>query len=121
MLSAEALATLKTKHGELGQVDFRGHTITLRRPSRLEAREYRRKEDSPREKPDRVDQLLQSVIVAFDGTVEPVACRELLNAFLETAPNFCDSPKVGDVLGVLLGQFEEEDSRILGKDARILR
>jgi hypothetical protein len=119
MLDEAQLEALRVKYGRVGTVDWTGHQLVFRRPSRDEVREYRRKEDSPREKPDRVDQLAQATIVAFDGRDDILQARTMFLAFLDEYPFFCDSPKLQTVITVLAGGIEEEASSILGKGCSV--
>lgn len=119
MLTDEQIDALGTKFGKVGTVDFEGHQIVFRRPSRDQIKDYRRKEDSASEKQDRVDQLAQQTIIAFDGNEEPTACRVAFLSFLEEFPMFCDSPKAQTVLTVLAGGQEESGAALLGKGCSV--
>jgi hypothetical protein len=113
------LEALRLKYGRVGHVDFAGHFLVFRRPARAEVREYRRKEDVPSEKVDRVDSLANQLLVAFDANEDPVGARGLFLTFLDEYPGFCDSPKIQTVLAVLMGMQEEEHATILGKGCSV--
>ena len=119
MLSDEQIDGLRAKFGKVGTVDFEGHQLVFRRPTRDQVKDYRRKEDSPSEKQDRVDQLAQQTIVAFDGAEDPIQARTAFLAFLDEFPMFCDSPKAQTVLTVLAGGQEAENASILGKGCSV--
>jgi hypothetical protein len=110
---------LRCPDGKIGIIDFSDHHLVFRLPTRIEAREYRRKEDSPAEKPDRLDQLATSIIVAFDGEEDTFKARGLFLDFLVKFPLFCDGPKPQTVFSVLLGVQEVEHSTILGKGCSV--
>jgi len=118
-LSDEQIEALRVKYGRVGHVEHEGHQLVFRRPTREQVKEYRRKEDSPSEKPDRVDQLAQQTIVAFDGIEETIACRTAFLAFLDEYPMVADSPRLQTVLTVLAGGQEAESARILGKGCSV--
>jgi hypothetical protein len=115
VLSDETIAKLQEQHGKIGVVDFEGHRLVFRRPNRVQVREYRRKEDSAAEKPDRVDQLAQQTIVALDDVNDPPRAAQAFQAFLDEYPGFCDSPKFQVVIAILTGIQETENTRFLGK------
>lgn len=119
MLTEEALSDLQKKHGKIGVVEFEGHQIVFSRPSREQARDFRRKEDSPTEKPDRVDQLAQQTIVALDGETDATKARIGFLSFLQDYPLFCDSPKAQTVLTVLAGGMEATEAKLLGKGCSV--
>lgn len=105
--------------GKVGVVDFDGHQLVFRRPTRDEVREYRRKKDSPSEKPDALDQLAQATIVAFDGEPDTVRARTLFLGFLDEYPLFTSGPKPSVVFGRLTGLVEAEDADAMGKGVSV--
>lgn len=111
---------LQRQYTKVGVVEWDGHRLAFRLPTRVEMREYRRKASSPQELPDRVDQLAQSTIVSFDGCGDILQARTLFNAFLERYPRFTDSEKAQSILGILSGAVEEEAASTLGKGCSIL-
>ena len=121
MLDDAALEALKLKFGKVGVVDFDGHQIVFRKPTRDQCREYRRMRESANEKHESLEHLAQMMIVAFDGTQDPNLARTLYTSqFLEDYPLFVNVPKVAAVLSALSGMVEEEDAQDLGKGVRVL-
>ena len=118
MLDDVGLESLRVRYGgKVGVVEWQGHQIVLRKPTRDDVRDFRRKgEDDP----DRVDQLTQVMLVAFDGEVDLVAAKEKYLAFLSECPMFTDTPKCRAAVNVLGGIVEVEDSETLGKFVRVL-
>ena len=100
----------------LNVVEYNGHTLIFRKPSREHVREYRRKKDSDAEKMDAMDQLAQATIVAFDGEEDPNRARTTFTtSFLEDYPLAMSNPKFVGCLSALAGLLEEEDEKDLGK------
>ena len=93
-LTDEQLETLRLAcGGRIGVVDWAGHQIVFRRPSRLEVREYRRKQDGA-ERPDALDQLAQAMLVALDGDADTTRARVAFTSqFLDQFPAFTSSGK----------------------------
>ena len=121
MLSEEQLEAASRKFGKVGVVDYCGHQVVFRRPTRDECREYRRMRDSAAEKHDATERLAQVAIVSFDGEQDVNRARTLYTGtFLEEFPLFSSTPKVMSVLGALTGLVEEEDAADMGKGARVL-
>lgn len=120
MFSEEKLEELRAKYGKIGIVDFSGHQVVFRKPSREQARDYRRKIATESEKPDAVDQLAQLTIVGFDGEEDVTKARiAFTGVFLEEFPLAMSNVKFITVISVLAGLVEEELDRDLGKGARI--
>jgi hypothetical protein len=109
------------KYGRCGHVEHDGHFLVFRRPNRDEARDYRKKEDDPAQKYDRVDQLANLTIVAFDALpiTDVIKIREAWLSFLGDYPMFTDGPRFQSVFGVLVGAADEEQIKILGKGCSI--
>ena len=120
MLTEENLETLTLRHGKIGRVEFAGHEIVFRRPTRDDCREYRRMQASPAEKHDAIERLAQVTLVAFDGDLDVNRARTFYTAtFLEEYPLFSSNPRVMNLLSVLSGVVEEEDAADLGKGASV--
>jgi hypothetical protein len=115
------LEELRVKHGgKVGAVEFSGHTLVFRRPSRDVAREYRRKKDSDVEKMDALDQLAQATIVAFDAEEDPTRARvTFTSVFLEEYPLATSNPKFLACLGALAGLVDGEEEKDLGKGVTV--
>jgi hypothetical protein len=114
------LEALRIKYGKVGVVEYNGHEIVFRKPSRDHVRDYRRKKDDPGEKADAMDQLAQVTIIAFDGEDDPNRARvTFTTVFLEDYPLAVSHPKFVSCLSALSGLIEEEDERDLGKGVRI--
>jgi hypothetical protein len=119
-LTETELEQLKARHGKIGVRDWDGHQIVFRKATRAEVREYRRKQDSPHEKADAMDQLAQATIVAFDGQTDPNAARTVFTGvFLEQYPAFCSNTATVNVLSYLTGIVEEEGAGEMGKGASV--
>ena len=120
MLDDTQLEALRAQYGQVGIIDWAGHQIVFRRPGRGEIRDYRRKIDSPAEKPDALDQLAQVSLAAFDGDTDPVRSRQTFLAFLDEYPGFTSNrDKVLPVLTILAGMVEEDAAAALGKGASV--
>lgn len=120
MMSEAQLEELRVKHVKIGVVDYNGHQLVFRRPTREQVREYRRKKDSDAEKMDAMDQLAQATILSFDGEADPDKARQVFTReFLTDYPLAVSNPKFVSVLSALAGLIEEEDARDLGKGASV--
>jgi hypothetical protein len=115
MLSEEQIEAFASRHGQVGIIDWSGHRLVFRRPTRADVRDYRRKGDNPQEKLDRIDQLLQVTIVAFDDEQESNAVRALFLQFLVEYPLFGNSEKALGTINVLAGLVESEEAAQMGK------
>jgi hypothetical protein len=119
MLNEEQLETLRARHVKIGVVEYSGHQIVFRRPSRDQVRDYRRKQLTD-EKVDALDQLAQATIVAFDGEEDVTRARTTFTTvFLEEYPSACNHPKFMGCLSALSGLVEVEDEQDLGKGVSI--
>lgn len=114
-LDAAGLEALRGKYEKIAEVEFNKHQLIFRKCTRQEVREYRRKMDSPAEKPDAVDQLAQQILVAFDGELDLLKARVLFNALLEKNAALTDLNRFGAALGSCLGVMDEETEAALGK------
>jgi hypothetical protein len=121
MLNEEQIEAFVTRYGKVGIVDWSGHQLVFRRPTRQDIREYRRKSDSIAEKEDALDQLAQVTMVAFDGEQEPAAARAAFLAFLNEYPAFTSGTRCSMTLNALSGLVEEEASQDMGKGVSIRR
>jgi hypothetical protein len=115
MLSDDQLKALNAAHRKVRVIAWAGHEIVFRKANREEYRAYRRAGESEFEKSDRVDQLAQKLVVAFDDDTTLPRCRERYTAFLDEWPAFIDVPQHKGILLDLVGMVEEEDSIALGK------
>jgi hypothetical protein len=122
-LDDEQLEALRVKNdGKIGVVDFSGHQIVFRRPTRDAARDWRRKQGSVSEKPDANDQLAQAMIIAFDGDTDANSARtKFTSTFLVEYPMAVENSKFQVCLGLLSGMTEKEDDEDLGKGVSIKR
>lgn len=119
-LSDAQLEVQRARYGKIGVVEFSGHQLVFRKPSRDNARDYRRKKDSEAEKTDAMDQLAQATIIAFDGEEDVNRARvTFTEVFLEDYPLAMNSPKFIAVLSALAGLIEDEVATDLGKGASI--
>lgn len=108
------LEPYQRQHGKCGHVEWEGHLMVFRPPSRFEIREYRRKQDTA-EKPDALDQLAQCMIVYFDGETDPVRVRRAFNDFLDAHGLFMSSVKSTLVFNALTGLVENDEALAMGK------
>lgn len=114
------LEALRVKYGKIGAVEYNGHLLVFRKPSREHVREYRRKKDTDAEKMDAMDQLAQVTIVAFDGEEDVIRARTTFtNVFLEDYPLAISNPKFVSCLSALAGLVENEDAKDLGKGVTV--
>jgi hypothetical protein len=120
MLTEEQLEVLTVKYQKIGVVDHCGHRLVFKRPSREVVRDYRRKLESPTEKPDALDQLAQATIVAFDDEQDPNKARvQFTQNYLEEFPMFTGTVKFLGTINVLVGVTEQEESTVLGKGCSV--
>lgn len=116
-LKAAELDELGRKHKRVIALDWNEHQIVLRQASRDNVRNYRARE-SGADAADRVDQLTQEIIVAFDGETDPVLCRERYHSFLEyEGMAWTSSPKCMWAISKLTGVVEEHVADEWGKGA----
>lgn len=121
MLDDAKLEALRARYGKIGVVDYNGHQLVFRRPSRDQAREYRRKKENEAEKPDALDQLAQVIIVAFDGEEDVARARiTFTTVFLEEYPMAMNHPRFMACFGCLIGLTENEEEKDMGKGVRVL-
>jgi len=120
MLNEENLDALRLKHGKIGIVDYDGHQVVFRRPTREDCREYRRMRESESERHEAMERLAQVTLCAFDGEQDVNKARTVYtSSFLPEYPLFVNVPRVLGVLSALAGLVEEEDAKDLGKGAEI--
>jgi hypothetical protein len=119
VLDDQGLDALRVKYGKIAIVDWDGHQLVFKRPTREHMRDYRRKRESPSEKHDALEQLEQFIIVAFDGETDPNKARMAFTGkFLEEYPGASSSGKISSAVSVLSGIVEEEEADDLGKGVR---
>jgi hypothetical protein len=119
-LDETELEVLRARYGKIGVRDWGEHQIIFRKANRQEVRDYRRKLDSAAEKPDAMDQLAQSTIVAFDGNQDPNAARvQFTSVFLEAYPAFTMNSATVAILSLLTGITANEEDLELGKGASV--
>jgi hypothetical protein len=120
MLDDAGLEALRVQYGgRIAVVEWYGHQLVFRKPSRDDIREYRRKGGTT-EEPDRVDQLTQVMLCAFDGQTDPVGARTAYLGFLSEYPLFTSTAKCNAAVNVLSGLVEVESAEALGKFVRLL-
>lgn len=119
MLDEQSQEVLRGRYGAVATVDFNGHQLVFRRPSRDEVREFRRKERSPAEADDAVDYVSQLTMVAFDGEADPMKARVAYGAFLQDHPRFTESTKFRIAFNLLSGRVEREDIADMGKGVSV--
>lgn len=121
MLNDAQLDELKLKFQKIAVIDYNGHQIVFRRPTREHTREYRRMRESDAEKHLAMESLAQQTLAAYDGDTDPNSARTKYTAiFLEEFPLFVNVPKVTAALSALAGMVEEEDEKNMGKGVRLL-
>ena len=76
MLNDQQLDDLKLKHVKIAVIEYSGHQIVFRRPTRDHCREYRRQRESDGEKHLAMETLAQMTLVAFDGETDTTKARE---------------------------------------------
>lgn len=118
-LSDDQIEIIRKQFGKVAVVDWSGHQLVFRRPTRVEVRDYRRKQDSPAEKPDAIDQLLQQILVAYDGLTDVPRIAAYTGGFLEEFPAFADTMHAKAAVSCLMGLVEEEDEAQLGKGVSV--
>lgn len=116
----ELYETLRSRHTKIAIVEWNGHAIVFRRPTRDECHAYRVAIEHPETKADAMEQLCQRTIVAFDGEQDANKARVTFTTiFLVESPMFSITSKVKAAIGVLAGLVEEEDAIDLGKGVTI--
>jgi hypothetical protein len=119
-LTDEQLQALETAHKKIAIVDWNGHAIVFRRPTRDECHAYRAALEHPETKADAAEQLCQRAIVAFDGDQNANSARTYFTStFLVEHPMFASTAKAKIALGALMGLVEEEDLADLGKGVSV--
>jgi hypothetical protein len=119
-LTEEQLEELRVRHTRIATIEWNGHELVFRKPSRDECRSYRVKLENVETKVDAAEQLCQQTIIAFDGDLNTVAARtRFTGVFLEETPMFAATAKCRIALGALMGLVEEEDLTNLGKGVSI--
>ena len=116
-ITADHLAALEKQHRKVAHVQYNGHDLVFRRPTRAEAAYYREQIDSQSSKSERAaadEHLAQSVVVQVDDVLSDgtptgqVRVREAFNALLEEHPLMCMAAPVGRTLGKLTGILQED-------------
>lgn len=121
MLEEKDLGQLEKQHDKIGIIEWEGHQLVFRKPTRDDIRSYRLKVDNPAQKPDALDQLAGVAIIAFDGIQDAIRAREMFLLFLDEYPMWSAAPKVQNVFFQLTGAVEVEDEQNLGKGATVRR
>lgn len=120
MLDETRLEELRRQYVKIGVIDWEGHQLVFRRPSRDEVHHYRMQRDgSPDERGGASDLLSTKTMVAFDGETDPNRARLAYDAFLGEYPMFCSALKPQGVLSILSGLIESEAAAALGKGATV--
>lgn len=115
----KALQALGEQHGRIGHCEHEGHVLAFKAPDRVQARDFRRKADSPQEAPDRVDQLLQQTIIYIDGETDKARALQAFQVFLSEYPLWADGARAQTIVSVLSGVIQEEAATLLGKGCRV--
>ena len=118
-LNDEQLQALEVAHKKIAIVDWNGHQLVFRRPTRDECHAYRVAQESPHEKADANERLCQFTIVAFDTDANVTGARTAFLAFLVEAPMFGNTARVKLALAALMGLVEEEDLADMGKGVSV--
>lgn len=119
-LTEEQLETLRAANKKIAIVDWNGHQLVFRRPTRDECHAYRVAQESPDAKADAIEQLCQRTIVAFDTDTNANAARTTFTTvFLVESPMFASTSRAKVALGALMGLVEEEDLADMGKGVSV--
>jgi hypothetical protein len=119
-LTEEQLEALRATHKKIGIVDWSGHQLVFRRPSRDECHTYRVALEHPEMKADAMERLCQMTILALDGVQDATAARvTFTGTLLVEHPMLASTTKVRAALGALSGLVEEEDAADLGKGVSV--
>ena len=115
------LEVLRVQYKKIAVIDWEGHQLVFRRPTRDEIRDYWQRKDSTSEASNALDLYSQVTIAAFDGNTDRAACRiAYTDSFLEAVPAFTRSGKAAVAFAHLMGLVEEDASVDLGKGVRVL-
>jgi hypothetical protein len=117
MLSDEALKDLERTYRRVRVVDWSGHELVFRYPTRDENQLYRRRMESADvdQKVSRDDWLLATLIVSFDDLREVVSVRIAFGSLLDESPALAEASKFTILIQELRGLVEKEHSDELGK------
>jgi hypothetical protein len=119
-LTEEQLEQLRIAHKKIAIVDWNGHALVFRRPTRDECHAYRVALESADAKADAAEQLCQRILVAFDADTNPTSSRvSFTTGLLVEFPMLASTPKIKIALGALMGLVEEEDLADLGKGVSV--
>ena len=118
-LTEEQLEALRATHKKIAIVDWNGHQLVFRRPTRDECHAYRVAQETPHEKADANERLCQFTIVAFDAATDVTGARTAFLAFLTESPMFGNTARVKLALAALMGLVEEEDLADMGKGVSV--
>ena len=119
-LIEEQLEALRVTHKKIAIVDWNGHELVLRRPTRDECHAYRVALEHPETKADANEQICQRILVAFDTNTDANAARvTFTGSFLVEHPMFSSSGKIKVALAALMGLVEEDDLADLGKGVSV--
>jgi hypothetical protein len=113
------LQQLGEEHGKIGHVEHEGHWLAFRTPNEVQVRDYKRKESSAQELPERVWALMQQTLVCFDGVTDKMQCLQAFAAFRVEFPMFDDNGRAHTVVSVLTGVVQSEAANLLGKGCQI--
>ena len=80
-IGEQHLAELEAKYKRIKVVEYNGHTLIFRAPTRAEAKQHAAKLENPQSKTDADEQLAQATVIHVDGEEDQKAARQALKAF----------------------------------------
>jgi len=111
VITPEQIEQATAKHGRVKVVQYNGHEMIFRKPSRPECKDYARKMNDESTKNDADEQLAQILIVNFDGETDPVRARIAFNAMLDEYPLAANSKAIGGAVSRLAGVVQDDDAK----------
>jgi hypothetical protein len=119
-LSDQEIEAIRSRVGKVAIVEYNGHQIVFRRPTRDEMHGHRARQDDPREKPGSLDLLAQVLLAAFDGETDTAKARPAFSGFLDEHPAFTSNQdKFLPAVAILCGMVEDEVAKALGKGVSV--
>lgn len=111
MITPEQIEQATTKHGRVKLVQYNGHEMLFRKPSRPECKDYARKMNDDATKNDADEQLALMLVVNFDGADDQLGARRGLIQLFDDYPLAANSKAIGGAISRLAGVVQDEDAK----------
>lgn len=109
MIDEAKLDALRATHKRIKYVRYNGHDLVFRGPTRLEAKEYKRKAGDEQTKDDADEQLANALLVQFDDNTDMTKARLSFLAMLDVFPFAATSKEIGRALLQLTGVTQDDE------------